>query len=108
MAEEKKKQPTDTPPKAGSVFAPITHPLINIIPEKQEDSDALHPADLADHLEHLSPEKRMDALRQMAAEDAADALAELEGNLAADLLENMDSAEAAQIPLKSFFFKIIT
>lgn len=97
MAEEKKKQPADISRKAGSVFAPITHPLINIVPEEQEDSDALHPADLADHLEHLSPEKRMDALRQMAAEDAADALAELEGNLAADLLEKMDSAEAAQI-----------
>lgn len=63
----------------------------------REEPDSLHPADLADHLEHLSPEKRMDALRQMATEDAADALAELDGNLAANVLENMDAAEAAQI-----------
>lgn len=66
-------------------------------PSREEEPDSLHPADLADHLEHLSPEKRMDALRHMAAEDAADALAELDGNLAADVLEHMDTAEAAQI-----------
>lgn len=73
------------------------HPLLNLRPRRDDDTESLHPADLADHLEHLSPEKRMDALRQMAAEDAADALAELDGNLAADVLENMDAAEAAQI-----------
>lgn len=66
-------------------------------PDREEEPDSLHPADLADHLEHLSPEKRMAALRQMAAEDAADALAELDGNIAANVLENMDAAEAAQI-----------
>ncbi|MDE5833274.1 MAG: magnesium transporter, partial [Desulfovibrio sp.] len=42
-------------------------------------ADSLHPADLADHLENLSPEKRAKALSDMSAEDAADALAELEG-----------------------------
>lgn len=65
--------------------------------EREYEEDTLHPADLADHLEHLSPEKRMSALREMAADDAADALAELDGNLAADLLENMDASQAAQI-----------
>lgn len=93
MAQNEGKQTEDSK-KDYSVYAPITHPLINLPPESEE---GLHPADLADHLEHLTPEKRMDALRQLAAEDAADALAELDGNLAADLLENMDSAEAAQI-----------
>lgn len=72
-----------------------THPLLDLYAHGEDD--ALHPADLADHLEHLSPERRMDALRQMATEDAADALAELDGNLAADVLENMDASEAAQI-----------
>lgn len=66
-----------------------------LLPELE--SDFIHPADLADHLEALSPEKRVDALRNMAAEDAADALAELDGNLAADVLENLDASEAVQI-----------
>ena len=95
MAADQKKESGKSAPAINTPFAPINHPLINIPPSSQEET--LHPADLADHLEHLSPEKRMDALRQMAAEDAADALAELDGNLAADLLENMDTAEAAQI-----------
>lgn len=74
---------------------PDPNPLLSLY--SGEEADSLHPADLADHLEQLTPEKRMDALRQMAADDAADALAELDGNLAADVLENMDAAEAAQI-----------
>lgn len=97
MGKELKKESGDSSRSQYSTFTPINHPLINIPPASQEENESLHPADLADHLEHLSPEKRMDALRQMAAEDAADALAELDGNLAADLLENMDTAEAAQI-----------
>lgn len=74
---------------------------IKLTPADQNESlhedDSLHPADLADHLEHLSPEKRLNALAEMAAEDAAGALAELDGNLAADVLENMDTSQAAQI-----------
>lgn len=97
MAENKIDQPEKNSSPPESPFVPINHPILNVSPSHSEENESLHPADLADHLEHLSPEKRMDALRQMAAEDAADALAELDGNLAADVLENMDTAEAAQI-----------
>lgn len=67
-------------------------------PEGMEPTpDSLHPADIADHLENLSLEKRVTALRNMTKEDAADAIAELEGNLAAGVLENLDADVAAQI-----------
>ncbi|MDR0815849.1 MAG: magnesium transporter, partial [Desulfovibrio sp.] len=56
-----------------------------------------HPADMADHLEHLSLEKQVCALRRMPTEDAAEALAELDGNIAVDVLENLDVDVAAQI-----------
>lgn len=58
---------------------------------------ALHPADLADHLENLSREKRVSALSRMSKEHAADAIAELDGNIAVDVLENLDADVAAQI-----------
>lgn len=75
------------------------HPFLPDPPESEpeEEKDTLHPADLADHLESLTPEGRMSALRQMTAEDAADAIAELDANVAADVLESMDASEAAQI-----------
>lgn len=80
---------------------PASQPDLPAIPDPalrpELEADFIHPADLADHLEALSPEMRVDALRQMTAEDAADALAELDGNLAADALENMDTAKAVQI-----------
>ena len=59
--------------------------------------DSIHPADLADHLENLTPEKRVSALTRMPRENAADALAELDGNMAADILETLDANLAAQI-----------
>lgn len=65
--------------------------------DARDASDSLHPADLADHLENLSREKRVSALSQMSSEDAADALAELEGNIAADALATLDVDVAAQI-----------
>lgn len=59
--------------------------------------ESLHPADLADHLENLSREKRFNALKKMPREDAANAIAELDGNIAADVIENLDTDMAAQI-----------
>ncbi len=88
------------PASIGSDKDPIERdfPAVQCAPPLPEpESDFIHPADLADHLETLSPQMRMDTLRQMAADDAADALAELDENLAADVLENMDTAEAVQI-----------
>lgn len=60
-------------------------------------SEQFHPADFADHLENLSPEKRLNALAKLTREDAAEAIAELEGNVAVDILEQLDSDLAAQI-----------
>lgn len=65
--------------------------------EAGEEAEFIHPADLADHLEHLSPEKRACAFLHLGRGEAADALAELEGNVAADVLENMDADLAAEI-----------
>lgn len=59
--------------------------------------DSIHPADLADHLENLSRDKRVSTLAHMSKEDAADTLAELDGNVAVDILENLDVDVAAQI-----------
>lgn len=93
MAESDKKKKNQDAPAAEPAFPISNHPLLNLPTEE----DGLHPADLADHLEHLSPEKRMDALRRMEPDEAACALAELDGNMAADVLENMDIHAAAQI-----------
>ena len=93
MAESDIKKKDEDAPAAEPAFPISNHPLLNLPTEE----DGLHPADLADHLEHLSPEKRMDALRQMEPDEAAGALAELDGNMAADVLENMDVHAAAQI-----------
>lgn len=88
------QEKNDSPENRGErSVASINHPLIFSVPEQ----DNVHPADLADHLETLTPERRMSALRRMATEDAAEALAELDGNLAADVLESMDATEAARI-----------
>lgn len=57
----------------------------------------LHPADVADHLENLSPEKRLSALAKMSKSNAAEAIAELDGNMAVNILENLDTEIAAQI-----------
>lgn len=61
------------------------------------ETEFVHPADMADHLENLSLEKQVCALRHMTKEDAAEALAELDGNVAVDVLENLDADVAAQI-----------
>ena len=65
--------------------------------ELGDETEFVHPADLADHLENLSLEKQVCALRHMPTEDAAEALAELEGSVAVDVLENLDADVAAQI-----------
>lgn len=66
-------------------------------PLEDMGAEVLHPADLADHLEHLSREKRVSALGRMSRGNAAEAIAELEDNVAADVLENLDIDVAAQI-----------
>lgn len=65
--------------------------------ETTKDAEFVHPADMADRLEHLSLEKQVCALHNMSKGDAAEALAELDGSVAVDVLENMDADVAAQI-----------
>ncbi len=61
------------------------------------NTDFLHPADMADHLENLTLEKQVSTLSRMPKEEAAEALAELDENTAVDVLENPDEDVAAQI-----------
>ena len=61
------------------------------------ESEFMHPADMAEHLENLSLENQVCALRHMNTEDAAEALAELDETVAVDVLENLDADVAAQI-----------
>ena len=97
--QEKKKRDSDEVPAASPTGARERDPLI-VPPECLEnvgEVEFIHPADLADHLEHLSLEKQVCALRHMSKENAAEALAELEENVAVDVLENLDADVAAQI-----------
>ena len=66
-------------------------------PDRNEDVDFVHPADIADHIENLSLEKQVCLMRHLSTEDAADALAELDEDVAVDVLENLDPHEAAGI-----------
>ena len=62
-----------------------------------EDSDFTHPADMAEHLENLTPENQLRMVRALSAEDAAETLAELDEDMAGEMLERMNPEEAAQI-----------
>lgn len=81
--------------KAVSATAPKPAPNIPLV--EPASTDSLHPADLADHLENLPPEKRLSTLAKLPMEDAAEAIAELDSNMAVDILENLDADVAAQI-----------
>lgn len=63
----------------------------------RSDAEFAHPADMAEHIEHLSLEKQVCVLRKLPREDAADALAELDEHVRVDLLENLDPDVAASI-----------
>jgi len=57
----------------------------------------MHPADIADLLEHLDSEERKKVFALLPTETASEVLAELEDVLKEDLLETMDSQEIAEI-----------
>ena len=104
MSEQKKIQTADNRPQTAN---PIPEDdgmaeghgisIPEACRELGDETEFVHPADLADHLENLSLEKQVCALRHMPTEDAAEALAELEGSVAVDVLENLDADVAAQI-----------
>lgn len=59
--------------------------------------DLAHPADVAEHIEHLSLDKQVCLLTSLPVEDAAEALAEMDEHLRVELLENIDPDKAASI-----------
>ncbi len=57
----------------------------------------IHPADIAEHIETLTPDEKLSLVKTLPIGDAADALAELSGDMAGEILENLDPVEAAKI-----------
>jgi sporulation protein YlmC with PRC-barrel domain/CBS domain-containing protein len=57
----------------------------------------LHPADLADIVEDLSPEERSAVIETLDSEVAADALSEVEPKMQVSILESLDAETAADI-----------
>jgi sporulation protein YlmC with PRC-barrel domain/predicted transcriptional regulator len=57
----------------------------------------LHPADLADIVEDLSPEERSAVIETLDSEVAADALSEVDPKLQVSILESLDTEKAADI-----------
>ncbi len=59
--------------------------------------ETLHPADLADIVEELSPEERGAIFEAIDSEVAADALSEVEPKMQASILESLETEKAAEI-----------
>ena len=64
---------------------------------EQEKLARLHPADLADIMEELSPTERQAIVDSLDEETAAEALAELDARLQAQIVEKLDPEKAADI-----------
>lgn len=58
---------------------------------------ALHPADLADIIEELSPDERQGIVASLDEETAADTIAELDERLQTQVVEGLDAEQAASI-----------
>lgn len=59
--------------------------------------EQMHPADLADIVEELSPEDRGAIIEAMDSEKAADTLSEIEPDIQASILESLETEKAADI-----------
>jgi CBS domain-containing protein/sporulation protein YlmC with PRC-barrel domain len=62
-----------------------------------EGLEKMHPADLADIVEELSPEDREAVMETLDSEAAADALSEVEPDIQASILESLETEKAAEI-----------
>ncbi|HYO83557.1 MAG TPA: CBS domain-containing protein [Bryobacteraceae bacterium] len=62
-----------------------------------EALERLHPADLADIVEELSPDDRGAIIETLHAEVAADALSEMDPDIQASILESLETEKAAEI-----------
>jgi magnesium transporter len=73
---------------------PLRRLRLNISYQKLED---MHPADLADIVEELSPAERESIFETIDSEVAADALSEVEPRMQASILESLEPEKAADI-----------
>jgi magnesium transporter len=73
---------------------PLRRVKLRITHEKLED---LHPADLADIMEHLSAAERQSIIASLDEETAAAVLAELDARLTTQIVEKLDPEKAADI-----------
>lgn len=73
---------------------PLRRVKLRITHEKLED---LHPADLADIIEHLSASERQGIIASLDEETAASVLAELDERLTTQIVEKLDPEKAADI-----------
>src|SRR5262249_52958128 len=73
---------------------PMRRLRLNFSPEQLEK---MHPADLADIVEELGPERREAVLTSIDSESAAEALSEVDPSIQASILESLDSEKAAEI-----------
>ena len=73
---------------------PLRRVKLRITHQKLE---SMHPADLADIMEHLSPVERQSIIASLDEETAAEALAELDKRLTTQIVETMDPERAADI-----------
>lgn len=73
---------------------PMRRVKLRITPQKLEK---MHPADLADIMEDLSPDERQAIIDTVDEETAAEALAELDSRLKSQIVEKLDPERAADI-----------
>jgi magnesium transporter len=62
-----------------------------------DNLETMHPADLADIMEHLSPTERQAIIASLDEQTAAEALAELDSRLTSQIVEKLDPGQAADI-----------
>lgn len=96
-----RKLQTPIPPNSiGWEFCNIIEPdpqrrlRLNISPQQLEQ---MHPADLADIVEELSPEDREAILTTVDSEVAAETLSEVDPDIQASIIENLETEKAAEI-----------
>jgi magnesium transporter len=65
--------------------------------EEDFDTDAEHPADLADRIEHLPLNEQVNLLNSLPTEHAADALVEMDESSRVELMEQLDTNTAATL-----------
>jgi magnesium transporter len=86
--------PPEMPPESAQESVSITASLAEA---EELDTEAEHPADLADRIEHLPLNEQVDLLNSLTTEHAADALVEMDENSRVELMEQLDTSTAATL-----------